>query len=68
MNYCVTFLHGWRSVRHERFESTIPLPPGFVLTIRCQICGDYMSVGAANDRVPADEMRLAETMAEGSAP
>jgi hypothetical protein len=27
------------------------------------ICGDYMSLGAANDRIPRDEMTAAERMA-----
>lgn len=68
MSYCMTFLHGWRTVRHERFESQIPLPPGFVLVIRCQICGEYMSLGDANDRVPNDEMRMAESLARQESP
>jgi hypothetical protein len=62
---CATFLHGWRSVRHEAFRSTLPIPDGFVVTIRCQICGDYMSLGAANDKIPRHEMRMAKDIAEG---
>jgi hypothetical protein len=65
--YCCTFGSGavseWRTVLHRTFIlETFEMSPGFCVTVRCQICGDVMGLGGANDNIPADEMRLAKRL------